>query len=57
MGDDEDEDKLDKMPPITIPQRDKTSIGITMLKSDKAVESIGLFARPDGKLEAHIKQL
>ncbi len=28
-----------------------------MLKSDKAVDNLGLFARPDGRPDDHMKQL
>ncbi len=50
-------DKLDEIPPITIPQQDKTSVAIKMLKSDEAVESSGLLARLDRCPDEHMKQL
>ena len=37
-------EELDEMSQITIPQRDQTSTAIKMLKFDKAVENVGIFA-------------
>ena len=42
---------------MTVPQLTGDSKAVQLLKSSKAVENLGLFARPDGCSDKHMSQI
>ena len=58
-AEDKEEDMADELDdlPITIPQNSGEAATITRLRSDEAVENLGLFARLDGCNSRHLQQM
>ena len=55
-ADDEELDELDDYV-LQVPQSSGTPAKIRHLRSDEAIENLGLFARPDGCNDAHLDQM